>query len=346
MIGTYFNKENSRHTLSGLLFVAGFATLATFISFIPSVKGLGFSPLIIGIVISMIYGNTLRKNLPQKWLLGILFSAKFILRLALIFYGFRITFQEISSVGTDGLIVSVVMVLSTFLLGTLLGSKVFKMDSDLAMLTSSGASICGAAAVLATESVLRSEPHKSAIAVSTVVLFGTISMFVYPALYQSGILEMSPESFGVYIGGSIHEVAQVVAAGNAISDVSADTGIIVKMTRVMLLAPLLLGLGFFLMKKKNTARTSGKKLFIPYFVFGFIAVAAFNSFDLLPVKSIETINVIDTFLLTMAMCALGMETNFAKFKAVGTGPVILAGILFIWLLGGGYLVSKAVTYLF
>ncbi len=342
---SFFSRENAPHTIKGILFVSIFAIAATLISNIAFIKNLGFSPLIIGILISMVYGNTLRHKLPQKWLMGILFSAKFILRTAIIFYGFRITFTDIASVGAPGLVQSVIMVTTTFLLGNFLGIKVFKMDRDITYLTSSGAAVCGAAAVLATESVLKSEPHKSAIAVSTVVLFGTISMFFYPVLQKSGVLPFDDVHYGIYIGGSVHEVAQVVAAGNAIGAEATNTGLIVKMTRVMLLGPMLIMLGMFLTKKsreKIAAKEKGrrKKVVVPWFVFGFILVAGFNSLQLVPTETVGVINTVDTFLLTMAMCALGMETNFSKFKAVGAKPIYLAAILFVWLLGGGFLFTR------
>ncbi|MFZ5554728.1 MAG: YeiH family protein [Bacteroidota bacterium] len=341
----YFNRENREHTIKGLLFVALFAAISTVISLIPSVKSTGMSPLIIGVLISMVYGNTLRKNLPQKWLLGIIYSTKFVLRAAIIFYGFRITFQEIESVGMAGLMQSLVMVASTFIIGSFIGIRLMKMDSDLAMLTSSGSAVCGAAAVLATESVLKSDPYKSVIAVSTVVLFGTISMFVYPLFYQVEALSFSTEKYGIYIGGSVHEVAQVVVSGNAVSEAAADTGLIVKMTRVMLLAPLLVILSIILSGYKNRKQKERKKkaVFIPYFIFGFIGVAIFNSFDLLPSEVVDKINVADTFLLTMAMCALGMETNFSKFRETGSKPVVLAFILLLWLIGGGYFFTTLFT---
>ena len=338
----YFNTENRGHTIKGLLFVACFATAATFISMIPVVKSSGMSPLIIGVIVSMIYGNTLRKNLPQKWLMGIIYSTKFVLRTAIIFYGFRITFQEIESVGIAGLLQSLVMVATTFLLGSFIGMKILKMDSELTMLTSSGSAVCGAAAVLATESVLKSDPFKSVIAVTTVVLFGTLSMFLYPLFYTTSSLGLTHESYGIYIGGSVHEVAQVVVSGNAVSELAADTGLIVKMTRVMLLAPLLVILSVMLssMKNRKDKSVQRKSVFIPYFIFGFICVAIFNSFDLIPADTVSFINTADTFLLTMAMCALGMETNFKKFKEAGPKPLILAGVLFLWLIVGGYLFTS------
>jgi uncharacterized integral membrane protein (TIGR00698 family) len=344
---SFFSRENAAHTVKGILFVSIFAVAATYISNITFIKKLGFSPLIIGILISMVYGNTLRHKLPQKWLMGILFSAKFILRTAIIFYGFRITFTDIASIGAPGLLQSVIMVTTTFLIGSFIGIRVFKMDRDIVFLTSSGAAVCGAAAVLATESVLKSEPHKSAIAVSTVVLFGTISMFFYPVLQKSGVLPFDQPHYGIYIGGSVHEVAQVVAAGNAIGPDATNTGIIVKMTRVMLLGPMLIMLGLFLSKKTRektaTHDRQKKKVVVPWFVFGFILVAGFNSFHLIPKVGVEGINTVDTFLLTMAMCALGMETNFSKFKAAGAKPIYLATVLFLWLLIGGFLFTKLIA---
>jgi len=174
-----FSKENRTNTFSGIWFVALFAMAATFMGEWSFFKSLGISPLIIGIVIGMIYGNTLRNNLPKEWVGGIIFSTKQILRFAIILYGFRVTFQQIAEVGAAGLVVDVIMLTTTFLLGSYLGVKLFKLDRETSILCASGSSVCGAAAVLATEPVLKSEPYKSAIAVSTVVLFGTIAMFLY-----------------------------------------------------------------------------------------------------------------------------------------------------------------------
>ncbi len=328
------------------MFVSAFAFLANYISELEQIKHFGFSPVVIGVLLGMIYGNIISEHFSKLWKSGILFSSKHLLRLAVILYGFRITFQNIVLVGMDGLLVSILMVASTFILGNIIGKKFLGMDSHLAMLTASGSAVCGAAAVLATESVFKSGHHKAVIAVSTVVLFGTISMFVYPALFHSGILEMNKDVYGIYIGGSIHEVAQVVVAGNAVSDASAASGIIVKMTRVMMLAPLLLIAGFFLLKNKSAEGKLKKSFPIPYFVLGFILVAAINSLGYVSTRGVDAINTTDTFLLTMSMCALGMETHISKFREAGTKPILLAGILFIWLLAGGFIVTKIVTHFF
>ena len=323
----------------GILLVALFATLATVIAQVPQIKALAISPLVIGIVLGIFFANTARNKIPKTWLPGILFSAKTLLRIAIVFYGFRITFQQIASVGVEGLMISTIMLTTTMILGIVIGIKLLKLDRDTAILVASGSAVCGAAAVLATEEVLKSEPHKTAIAVGTVVLFGTLSMFLYPIMYEAGLLDMDVTQFGLYVGSSVHEVAQVVAAGGAVDAISSDTAIIVKMIRVMMIAPMLLILGLFLSKLGNHSSKGAKKLVVPWFAILFIAVAGFHSLHLLPVSLVNQINHIDTFLLTMAMTALGMETHIAKFKQAGLRPVLLALFLFVWLVTAGYFLT-------
>jgi uncharacterized integral membrane protein (TIGR00698 family) len=345
-----FSKENRSGTINGIIFVAIFAAAATMIADLEFISSLGISPLVVGIVMGIFYANTLHNHFPQEWERGIVFSGKKILRFAIVFYGFRITFQQIAEVGIEGFMVSLIMLGSTFLLGTWLGQKIFKMDRDTSMLTASGASVCGAAAVLATEPVLKSEEHKAAIAVSMVVLFGTIAMFLYPALYTSGILDMTGREFGIYVGGTVHEVAQVVAVGtmNGAETEMAKAAVIVKMTRVIMIAPMLIILGIYLSyaAKKTGSAGGGVKLVIPWFAVYFIGMAGFNSLHLVPENIVAVINEIDTFLLTMAMTALGMGTRFAKFKGLGMAPLYTGATMFAWLVIGGYFITKAVVAVF
>ncbi len=347
-----FSKENIRYTLNGILFVALFTIAAIQISEIEFIKKLAISPLIIGIVIGMFYANTLRSHIPNEWVPGIVFSSKQLLRFAIILYGFRITFQQIAEVGISGLTVSTIMLSTTFILGWWAGVKIFKLDRDTAILTASGSSVCGAAAVLATEPVLKAEAYKSAVAVGTVVLFGTIAMFTYPALYKAGIFDMDPATYGIYVGGTVHEVAQVVAAGGAIGGVAADDAVIVKMTRVMMIAPLLIILGIIVSKSITNSNSGGKtkfKISIPWFAVWFIVMAGINSF-LVDIESLKPVihgvNKFDTFLLTMAMTALGMETSVQKFKQAGIKPVMLALVMATWLMIGGYFITKSVVSIF
>lgn len=363
-----FSKENRNGTISGIIFVALVAASATYIAALGPIKSLGISALVVGIVIGIFYANTLHNHFPKEWETGIVFSGKKILRFAIVFYGFRITFQQIAAVGIEGFLVSVIMLASTFLIGTWLGQKVFKMDRDTSMLTASGAAVCGAAAVLATEPVLKAEGHKAAVAVSMVVLFGTISMFLYPVMYQTiiepatGFLHLSPEAFGIYVGGTIHEVAQVVAVPFSIPGAPIDmanSAVIVKMTRVIMIAPMLIILGLYLsyQAKKTGSVAGGVKLVIPWFAVYFIGMAGLNSLIEFYLTGggvtiattvhsiISQVNEVDTFLLTMAMTALGMGTRFAKFKGLGMAPLYTGASMFAWLVIGGFLVTKLITTL-
>ena len=326
--------------LHGVLLIALFACAAFYIGDAQFFKEISFSPMIIGIILGMLYANSLRNNLPETWVPGIQFCSKRILRIGIILYGFRLTFQDIVNVGVSGIVIDAIVVAVTILGGIAIG-KALKMDRDTALLTSIGSGICGAAAVLGAESTIRTQPYKTAVAVATVVIFGTLSMFIYPIAYRSGLLDLTPQEMGIYSGATLHEVAHAVGAGNAMGGEIANVSIIVKMIRVMLLVPVLLILGFWVARRKTSEASEGKgKVNIPWFAVGFLAVIGFNSFDLLPAALVDAINYIDTFLLTMAMAALGAETSIDKFKKAGAKPFILAGCLYVWLLGGGYLLSK------
>ena len=182
-------------------------------------------------------------------------------------------------------------------------------------------------------------------------------MFLYPVLYatiiepSTGFLHMTTQQFGIYVGGTIHEVAQVVAVPASIQGAPTDmanSAVIVKMTRVIMIAPLLIILGIYL--SMSVQEVEGKKekvkLVIPWFAVYFIGMAGFNSLGLVPENIVNIINEIDTFLLTMAMTALGMGTIFSKFKGLGLAPVYTALSMFIWLVVGGFVVTKVVTAIF
>lgn len=338
--------EQQMQILNGLVFVGLFAGAAYQISTWHFVAALGISPLIVGIVLGIVYGNTLRLYLPVYWLPGIVFSSKSLLRAAIVLYGFRLTYQDIFLVGLDGVFIAVCMLTSTFLGGTWLGTRVFGLSRNLAILTAAGSSVCGAAAVLATEPVVNAKSHESSVAVGTVVVFGTLAMFVYPMLFNSGMLHLSAEEYGMFAGGTLHEVAHAVAAGQAVSAEAANTAVIVKMMRVMLIAPLLIGLGWWLVRnpEQGAEETSGKYEMrtFPWFAVFFLVCIGINSLGIIPKPVVDNINTLDTFMLTMAMCALGMETSLEKVRAVGPKPFLLAGLLSLWLALGGYAVTKLI----
>jgi len=330
-----------RDKLNGVFFVALMTIAVMQLSDLPAIKQLGFSPLIIGIVCGMLYGNFLRGTMPADWAVGVNFTARRLLRIAVAFYGLNISIQQIAAVGLPGLAVSVAVVVGTLLIGTTVGQRLLGLDRDTAMLTAAGSAICGAAAVLAFEPTLRAAPHKSAVAVATVVLFGTLSMFLYPIAYQAGLIPLSPQEIGLYIGGTVHEVAQVVGAASSFGPETTEVATIVKMTRVALLVPVLLILGLWL---RSAAAASGDaqktRLPIPWFAVGFLVLAIINSLSILPADLTDAIRRLDVFALTMAMTALGIETRFAQIRKAGPKVMLLGLILYVWLVFGGYAIVK------
>ncbi len=333
--------------LHGILLIALFACASFYIGEIRLLQELSISPMIIGIVLGMIYANSLRNHLPATWVPGIIFCSKKILRLGIILYGFRLTLADVAAVGLPAILVDVIIVTVTICGGVLVG-KLLKMDSETALLTSVGSGICGAAAVLGAESTIQSKPYKTAVAVATVVIFGTLSMFLYPIAYRSGVLGLEPREMGIFAGSTLHEVAHAVGAGNAMGTDVSNVCVIVKMMRVMLLVPVLLVLAWWVATRKKASTQGGEKgkVSIPWFAIGFLLVICFNSLNLLPAAVVDGINYFDTFLLTMAMAALGAETSFEKFKKAGAKPFILAFILFIWLIAGGYCLARFFVPLF
>lgn len=349
-----FSRENRSNTLHGILLIALFSFSAFYIAEIPFVKSLSFSPLIVGIILGMLYANSLRNRLPETWVPGIKFCTKQILRAGIVLYGFRLTLTQVAEVGLSAIVVDAIIVAGTIFLGVWFG-KLMKLDKDTALMTSTGSAICGAAAVLGAEPVVKCEGHKTAIAVSTVVIFGTVSMFLYPIMYRSGMLDgLSNLGVAIYTGSTLHEVAHVAGAGNAMDPTDAlgiaGPATITKMIRVMMLAPVLVIMSFALVGRKISVgdKKEKSKITIPWFAFGFIGIICVNSLlqyicGVDSVKEIPlngAIEYIDTFLLTMAMTALGTETSFDKFKQAGAKPFVLAALLYVWLLVGGYFLAK------
>ena len=346
-------KGNRANTLHGILLIALFSFAAFYIAGFPIVKRLSFSPLIVGIVLGMLYANSLRNKLPETWVPGIKFCTKQLLRWGIVLYGFRLTLTEVAAVGIPAVAVDLVIVTVTIFGGVLLG-RLLKIDRDTALMTSTGSAICGAAAVLGAEPVVKCEGYKTAIAVSTVVIFGTLSMFLYPLMYRMGLLDgLTDTGVAVYTGSTLHEVAHVAGAGNAMDPTDAlgiaGTATITKMIRVMMLAPVLVVMGFVLGRRKSSGACSEKsKIAVPWFAFGFIGIICLNSllqylFGVESVREIPlngAIEYADTFLLTMAMTALGTETSIDKFRQAGAKPFVLAGLLYVWLVAGGYFVTK------
>ncbi|KRA16797.1 hypothetical protein ASD69_08540 [Lysobacter sp. Root604] len=321
----------------GLALAAALAALAWGLAEWAPMRELGLSALTLAIVLGIAVGNTGFARIAAVAGPGVDLCRSRLLRLGIVLYGFRVGFHDLAAVGVAGLAVDAVVVASVFATAVWLGTRWLKLDRETAMLIGAGSAICGAAAVMATEPVLRARAHQVSVAVATVVVFGTLGMFVYPWLYP--YLGLSEHAYGVYVGSTVHEVAQVVVAGRAIGETAAATAVIEKMLRVMLLAPFLLLL---------SARMAGRggdgaraKLALPWFALAFIAVSGLHSLLPLPPAWVAAIVQLDTALLAMAMAALGLRTQIGAIRQAGAKPLVLAAVLFALLTVGGYALNLA-----
>ncbi len=363
----------------GMILAAALALLSIGLAEAGWLQANGISALTLAIVLGIAVGNSVYPRLAASSAPGVNFSKQTLLRLGIVLYGIRLTFQDIRHVGFAGVIIDTVVVCSTFALAWLLGTRLFGLDRRTAMLIGAGSSICGAAAVMATEPVVRGRADQVTVAVSTVVVFGTLAIFLYPALYHLNssyhlLGGNSPAAYGLFAGSTIHEVAQVVAAGRAIGEQAAATAVITKMVRVMLLAPFLLALSVYLSREKppesarepaldpahdpwsarthdlvhdpaNNAAEAKPRISIPWFAIGFIALTGLNSLVVLPAQLTALATQFDTFVLAMAMAALGLTTHVSAIRSAGTRPLALAAVLFTWLVAGGIAINVAVTSL-
>jgi len=296
---------------------------------------LHLSPLTLAILSGMLLGNAIPVRFLDGLHPGLRFAQQKILRFGIILYGLRLTVNDVFRLGPGAIALDVAVIGCVLIAGFWVGTRVFKLDPDTALLVSAGSGICGAAAVLATDRVIESESHKASIAVATVVVFGTIAMFAYPLLYP--LTGLSERQFGIYTGATVHEVAQVVAAGRAVGQVAGDTAVVTKMLRVLLLAPVLLLVG-----RVRRARTEGstRPISFPWFVLWFGAVIAMQSAFTLPSAVRSGLIELDTVSLSSAMFALGVGTRWSQLSRAGSRPLLLAAVLFAGLVGGGLVFTR------
>jgi uncharacterized integral membrane protein (TIGR00698 family) len=317
----------------GLSIVALISALAFLLARVPPVAALGLSALTIAILVGAVLGNVAHRTLASPAMEpGFHFAQKAVLRLGVALYGLNLSLQQILEVGPAAIAADLFIVTSTIFVGWWVGFRWLKMDRDTVLLASAGSGICGAAAVVATESVLGAAPHKTSAAVGQVVLFGSVAMLVYPLLF--GVLGMGRSQFGIYVGSTVHEVAQVLAIGKTVGGGAAENAVIVKMIRVMMLAPFLIVLGWFAGREARPANMAAMPR-LPGFAIAFIVIAVVHPYLRLPASALAALRTMDIVLLAAAMAALGLDTTIAKLRLAGKDALVLGAILFGYLVVGG-----------
>jgi len=309
--------------LPGVALTSALAFIAMALRQIPGVSTL--SPMILAILLGIGFHNLV--GTPAIAKPGVVFSLRRILRFAIILLGLQLTAQQVAAVGAAGVAIIAATLIATFLFTKWLGS-VLGVERKLAELIAAGTSICGASAVIAANTVTNARDEDIAYGVACVTVFGSIAMFTYPLL--PGLLHLSPTAYGLWTGASIHEIAQVVAAAYQDGQQAGDFGTIAKLSRVMMLAPVVLSLGF-LPRPKESGKEGNGRVPIPWFVVGFVALVIVNSIITIPAEAKTIIVAVTAFFLTMALAAMGLETDLRKLKAKGLRPLLLglAASLFI-----------------
>ena len=322
--------SNLRRALAivpGLLLASMVAASTYWLRELPGMTA--FSPLILAILIGTAVHNIV--GTPAVAKAGVAFSMRRLLRIGIILLGFQLTVSQIIEVGQRGFLIIATTLLTTFVFTVSMG-RLLGVDRKLAQLIAAGTSICGASAVIATNTVTNGDDEDVAYAVACVTIFGSVAMFGYPLL--PAMLHLDPHAFGLWTGASIHEIAQVVAAAFQYGKTAGEFGTIAKLSRVVLLAPVVIALGW-LASRNATVRASGSTVSqrppMPWFVLGFVAVVGLNSLITIPAAERTQIVAVTTFLLSVALAAMGLETDLRKLMARGIRPALLGALAFLFI---------------
>ncbi|MBN9222241.1 MAG: YeiH family protein [Mesorhizobium sp.] len=284
-----------------------------------------FSPMILAVVAGMIYSNVL--GTPAHAKAGIAFSQKRLLRFAIVLLGFQLTLGQVVSIGASGVGIVAATLGCTFLFTVTLG-RLIGVDAKLAQLIAAGTSICGASAIVATNIVTDARDEDVTYAVASITLFGTVAMLGFPLL--APLLGLDQHAFGLWAGASIHEVAQVIGAGFQNGTQSGEIATVAKLTRVAMLAPMVIALG--LMARRGSAGVqSGARPPMPWFVAAFVAVVALNSLVTIPAEVKSALALSTTIMLTMGLAAMGLQADISQLRSRGLRPLALAFCAFLFI---------------
>ncbi|ODA97795.1 hypothetical protein BFX40_27985 [Mesorhizobium sp. SEMIA 3007] len=283
-----------------------------------------FSPMILAVVAGMVYSNVLGTPVHAK--AGIAFSQKRLLRFAIVLLGFQLTLGQVVSIGAGGVGIVAATLGATFLFTVTLG-RLIGVDRKLAQLIAAGTSICGASAIVATNIVTDARDEDVTYAVASITLFGTVAMLGFPLL--APLLGLDQHAFGLWAGASIHEVAQVIGAGFQNGTQSGEIATVAKLTRVAMLAPMVIALG--LMARRGSRDQSAARPPMPWFVAAFIAVVALNSLVTMPAEVKSAMALATTIMLTMGLAAMGLQADISQLRSRGLRPLALAFCAFLFI---------------
>ncbi|GAB5446866.1 YeiH family protein [Gymnodinialimonas sp.] len=278
-----------------------------------------------------------------KTVSGINFSSRTILRIGVAFLGARISFDLLLGLGPAMIALVISGLVATIGFGLVVG-RFFGSRWRFSFLTSGSVAICGASAAMAIAAILPKDERSEERLIFTVVgvtVLSTIAMIAYPILVD--YLQLTSEQAGIFLGGTIHDVAQVVGAGFTISDETGDTSTLVKLIRVAMLAPVIFVASIIIRASHGADDTQARPPLLPFFVIGFLAIATVNSLGFVPALVADLLGETSRWFLLIAIAAVGMKTNLRQVLSVGPAAIglIVAETLFIavFILAGLYLLT-------
>jgi uncharacterized integral membrane protein (TIGR00698 family) len=325
----------------GLVLVGALAVIAFAVS-----TQVDLSPLVVGIALGALVANV--TALPDAVAPGIAFAGRSLLRMGIVLLGLRLSLGDLAGLGADGLIVVAMVVTVTFF-GTQWLARQLGVAPQLGLLVATGYSICGASAIAAVNGVVHADEEETAYAITLVTICGTLSIFVLPAI--ADVVGLVGAEFGTWVGGSVHDVGQVVATASHGDAAAVEAATVVKLTRVVLLAPLVAMVALAARRRRPATLSAAAAdplvdthpPLLPLFVVGFLAAIVVRTTGVLSDGTLELAADIEKWLLTLALVGMGLHVRVAKMRRLGARPLALGLLAWVLVATTAYLGTIAVS---
>jgi uncharacterized integral membrane protein (TIGR00698 family) len=289
------------------------------------------SPLVVAVVLGAIVANTF--GVSAAAYPGVSFAAKRLLRIGVVLLGFQLSLGQLEALGAPGLAVVAVTVAATFF-GTRWAGRKLGLSSGMSLLVATGFSICGASAIAAVEGIADAEEEEVAFSIALVTLCGTLAIYILPI--AGNLVGLHGVAYGNWVGASVHDIGQVVAAATPAGTRAVQAAVIVKLTRVVLLAPLVAGLSLARRRRTGGGTPAADHKMppaVPLFVIGFLTAIVVRTTAIIPTSGLDIIKTLQTVLLAAALFGLGCGVHVARLRKVGAKPLLLG--LISWILVAG-----------
>jgi uncharacterized integral membrane protein (TIGR00698 family) len=337
-----------RNELPGLVVVALAVALAFALDAV-----VGISPLVGGVALGAVFANV--GLLIPRFVPGVRFAAKRLLRLGIVLLGLRLSFDQMRDLGVQGVVAVVIVVLFTFF-GVQLLARAMGLSEGLGLLVATGYSICGASAVAAMAPLSTADEEETAYAIGLVTLCGSLSILVLPLIGHA--MGLSDLTFGTWVGAGVHDVGQVTATATAYSEAALLPATLVKLTRVILLAPMVFGVGIASRRRRAALRAGAVDgstgdadeatpevhvPLVPLFVAGFLGAICLRATGWLSPEFLSTAKDFEQIFLTAGMFGLGAGVVISRLRRLGGRPMVLGLVSWVLVAGAALIAAIAIT---